>query len=84
MKPIFFTLITAGMFISFSSFGQEVKPQIEKVINDPAAKENSAKADVYFHKKAMVDSASFIDKPKQINSSKPKGKHCFKKKSKSA
>lgn len=72
------------MFISFSSFGQDVKPQIEKAIINPSVKDNSAKADVYIHKKAMIDSASLIDKPKQINSSKPKGKHCSKKKSKSA
>lgn len=82
MKPNF-TLIATGMFLSLSSFGQNVKPQVEKAISIPSMKDNSAKADVYFHKKEMIDSSNLIDKPKPGIGRKSKSKQFFKKKSKS-
>ncbi|MEO7801034.1 MAG: hypothetical protein ABIR81_03500 [Ginsengibacter sp.] len=80
MNTKLFTFI-ASIFMALSSSAQDVKPQIQKAINSPSAKENSAKADVYFHKKAMLDSGNFINKTRKVNASKSKNKHCLKKKS---
>lgn len=84
MKTKVFTLIIAGMSLSVSSFSQDVKPQVEKAINNPSAKDNAAKADVYHHQKAMTDSANLISKPGKLTSKKPGGKTCSRKHAKSS
>jgi hypothetical protein len=50
-KIIFMT--GAAIFMAGSAFAQ-TNPQLEKAVRDPKRAENSAKADVYIHKKEHI------------------------------
>ncbi len=78
MKNKAITLLSAFTLLSFTSFSQTVKENIDKQMKDPKTAENAAKADVYIQKKNDSISMQKTKQPVLSGKKNKKKKHCRK------
>ena len=78
MKNKAISLVSVFILLSFASFSQTVKENIDKQMKDPKTAENAAKADVYIQKKNDSISTQKTNQPVLSGKKKKKKIHCRK------
>ncbi len=71
MKTNIFLISVAFCLLSLNGYSQTIKDKINKQAEDPATKENAAKADVYVQKNIIYDTATINKKEAVVLKQQP-------------